>query len=114
MTKKCIIIPFKREDNKIIFEKVSTDEDHSSRWNVFLEREGLDEKMTKFADKINDSYFRRLAKDMTKKYLDKFNNAKTNEERIDILKQIAREGKAEIAKQNMTILEKVEDDEERT
>ena len=115
MTQKCIIIPFKREDKRIIFEKeVSTDKDRSSRWNVFLEREGLDEKMTKFADKIDDSYFRRLAKEMTKKYLDKFNNAKTAEEKMNLLKQMVQEGKEEMLKQNKTILEKVEDDEERT
>ena len=115
LTRKCVIIPFKREGDRIICDKeVNVDKDYSSVWNVFLEKEGLDEKMSKFAKEINDSYFRRLAKDMTKKYLDKFNSTKTTEERVALLKQMLTEGKKEMLKQKKTILEKVEDDEERT
>ena len=111
MTQKCIIVPFKREDNKIIFDKeVNANKDYSSVWNVFLEKDGLDEKMDNFAEEINEGYFRKLAKSMAKKYIDKFNNAKTEEERVNLLKQMIEEGKGELSKQNKTILEKVEED----
>ena len=113
MTQKCIIVPFKRENDKIIFEEEIADNNyHSSIWNVYLEKEGIDEGASKLIDEINGAYFKKLAKNLTEKYLDKFNNLTTKEEKNALLKQMLQEIQDEKQKQDRSMLEDVEENED--
>lgn len=105
----CVTIIFKRVNNEIVFEKEEIQNDFDSIWNVYLEREGIDEKMDKMISEINEKFLSKMAKDLSDKYKKEFFEAKTQEDKCKILTRIIKEGKEIIDNQKKTILEDTDD-----
>ncbi len=104
-----VCISFKRVDNKIVFEKEQTTKESHCMWNVYLEKEGVRERMNKDIQDINDAFIKKMSKDLAHKYKDDFSKAKSKEEIMKVVFKAIIEGKKKIDDQKKTMFEDVED-----
>jgi len=106
MNNQIILIPFKIERNKIVFdEERKKPEQHSSIWNVYLEKEGIEEGFDKLREKTNQEYFQATAKIMAKKFKARFENAKTGAEFSKLTRDIIQFAKDKADEQKKTIIQ---------
>jgi len=69
MRNDTIVVPFhKDKGNKIIFEEEIKVGESVSTWNAYLEEEGIQERMELDVKRINDDFFKDMAKRFTDKY----------------------------------------------
>lgn len=112
MTNKGRIFPFNRLRNKIVFEEnMMSDKDaveHSSVWNVFLEKEGVNERLDKVGADLEDEFIRKAAKDFSKKYAKHFMEC-SDEERKTILSSVMGDFEERVKKQKAKIITKEDD-----
>ena len=81
-------------------------------WNVYLEKEGVQERMDKHIQNINDAFTKKMSKDLAHKYKDDFSKAKSKEEMMKVVFKALVEGKKKIDDQKKTMLEDVDDGKE--
>jgi len=105
-----IMIPFEHKEKKIIFGDESTSSEGHSIWNVYLEREGIDERLDNFMKKINDEFIKKLSHDVSERYKEEFFKAETVEQKKDILMRLIADGKKAFEEQKKTMLENVNEE----
>jgi len=108
-----VCIPFKRVDGKIVFEKEQITKDSYTMWNVYLEKEGIQERMDRSIQDINDAFIKKMSKDLAHKYKDEFSKVKSKEEIMRVVLKALIEGKKKIDDQKKTMLEVVEDEDRK-
>ena len=104
-----LTIEFSKKDGKIILGKEHLVENtqtlgNSSLFNVYLEKEGYDERVKNIQQEMNEAFLRRMSKELSHKFKDEFYNAKTDEEKFKVLNKIIKEGHKEMEKQKETII----------
>lgn len=111
LTTKSAVIPFKKEGEVITFEEELPEEkvkEMKSMWNAYVEEEGIAEGMDKEAAAMNKAFFKRVSKELAKKYFPKFNSANSDEEQDKALKEMLKEAKSRMAEVGKKVLEDVE------
>jgi hypothetical protein len=111
----CICIPFRWEGKEVIFEEEQIAEGSTSIWNVYLEKEGIDERFDKSEKEVNEAFLRKLSHNVSEKYKKEFFDAKTPKERMIVLKKLIADGTKAILDQKKTMLEDpdLEDSDEK-
>jgi len=107
----CVCIPFRWEGEELIFDKEAISTESHSIWNVYLERQGIDERFEKDVKEINDAFLKKLAHNVSEKYEKEFFEAKTPEEMMAVLKKVISDGAKAISDQKKTILEDPDKDD---
>ena len=93
---RSMMTPFTRKGGKIVPGKTLTPSRSErvtsvSIWNVFLEKEGVDERMDLSVRKGFEDWQRKQAKRLSKKYFKDFQEAKTDSERVAVLERVRAE-----------------------
>ena len=105
-----VCIPFKKENDNVIFEKETASKEYHSIWNVYLERQGIDERFDKDIKRINDEFIKKLSHDVSEKYKEEFFKTNTIQQRKDILMRLIADGKKAFEEQKKTMLEDVDEE----
>ena len=100
-----VMIPFKKVDDKFVFEEEHTSTEQHSPWNVYLEAKGINERLEKHIHDVNDAFIKKMSKNLSDKYKDEFFKADTLEKREAVMIRMIKEGKQIIDDQKKTILE---------
>src|SRR3972149_1443136 len=92
MTKNMLSIPFHKENGKIIFQEEEKFNnvigEFDSFFNVYLEKEGYNERQDKRIEELKNEFFKLASKEISDKFKERFINAKSNEEHNLIFKEM--------------------------
>lgn len=87
MNNRQVLLPFRREGEKIIWETRTETKDFDTLWNPFLEEGGLKERFDKKEKSINEDFLKGLASEFYKKIKADLEKANTPDETAKVLQE---------------------------